>query len=192
MDLDSLIQLIVLLGAGLAWLLGGGRKQQPGDRSQPGPVRRSGTGTRPAPQRAERRAGTPTTMERTGDQVQARRRPEPATARRQATLEDLYRILTGEPVGRPVLQEAPPPPADIQPRDMEARPLEQIPEVEARSLETLEPAGGTSHERFHELYVGAIQPPRQPLRRPRLRLRPASAREGILWREVLGPPKGLR
>ncbi len=110
-----------------------------------------------------------------------------------------------------MLQE--PPPADIGPQDTEAEPLERISEVEARSLEsvepvaeaprrpidiveprsleTLEPAGAATHERFHELYIGAPQPARKVVRKLRLGLRPSSVREGILWREVLGPPKGL-
>lgn len=211
MDLDSLIQLIVLIGAGLAWLLGGGRKPRSQDRLPPD-VRPTGrAGTRRRPQHARPRA-VPTTGQRPEDRIQATERPEAAAPRREATLEDLYRILTGEPVGGPVLQELPP--ADVGPPTTGAEPLERIPEVEARSLESvepiaearphpsgtveprsleaLEPAGAATHERFHELYIAAPQPSRKPVRRLRLGLRLSSVREGILWREVLGPPKGLR
>lgn len=209
MDLDSLIQLIVLIGAGLAWLLGAGRKPQSQDRLPPDLRPGGRPGARRTPQRARARA-LPTT-EPSETRVQASGRPKPAAPRREATLEDLYRILTGQPAGGPVLQE--PPPADIGPQDTEAEPLERISEVEARSLEsvepvaeaprrpidiveprsleTLEPAGAATHERFHELYIGTPQPARKVVRKLRLGLRPSSVREGILWREVLGPPKGL-
>ncbi len=210
MDLDSLIQLIVLLGAGLAWLFGGTRRQRE-DRLPPDVRPRARTGPRGTPRRPRPKAG-PTTTGRFEARAQARRRPEPAAPRREATLEDLYRILSGQPVGGPVLQE--PTPAEVEPSASEAEALESIPGVEARSLEsvepvakaprpriepveersleTLEPAGTQSHQRFHELYLESPQPPRRRAPRLRLALGPSSAREGILWREVLGPPKGLR
>lgn len=120
---------------------------------------------------------------------EARRKQGGVRERRQEALEDLYRILTGGEPGGPVVLEEPPPP-QVEP-PIEAEPLERIPEVEARSLETLEPAGEPSHERFHELYLGQPQPARRQVRRLRLKLTPANAREAMLWREVLGPPKGL-
>jgi hypothetical protein len=190
-DLDSLMQLLVILGAGLYWLLGGARKGQSGSRPPPGPRPRARTGAGRGPRRAG--AGgirTPTGIERERWQGQVRRQPEPAAPRREGTLEDLYRILTGEPLGGPPPEEVPAA-EDVRPPEIEAAPLEQIPEVEARSLETLEAAGEASHKRFHQQYIAVPEVPRRSARRARLRLRPASALEGILWREVLGPPKGL-
>ena len=77
----------------------------------------------------------------------------------------------------------------------EIRPLEQITDVEAYSLETLEPAGEASHRAFHRKYdspPSAASPaaPATPQRR-RLTLDVRSARQAMLWTEILGPPKGM-
>lgn len=65
---------------------------------------------------------------------------------------------------------------------------------EAQSLETLEPAGGESHRRFHERYIEPSEPPPgAAARRPRWlpALTPRTARQAVVWREIFGPPKGL-
>ena len=73
---------------------------------------------------------------------------------------------------------------------------EELPEPEeARSLETLEEAGTTSHKRFHDLYMEPApimeKPKRDRFTRARLELRGRSLREAFVLKEVLGPPKGM-
>ncbi len=73
-------------------------------------------------------------------------------------------------------------------------PPESVADDEAQSVETLEPAGRASHERFHERYVDSTPSAPPAVTKPRrspLVLRPSTMRQAIIWREVLGPPKGL-
>lgn len=76
-------------------------------------------------------------------------------------------------------------------------------EDEAKSLETLEPAGGKSHERFHELYMReakmaksqrpeASEPYEDVERRmARLELSRRKLQQAFIMKEILGPPKGM-
>ena len=75
-----------------------------------------------------------------------------------------------------------------EPDPAEAVTLDQV-DVEARSLETLEPAGDVSHERFHERYVDDSQPAR--VLRRKGRISPANAREAVIWKAIFSPPKGM-
>lgn len=211
--LDSLLQLLVIVGAGLAWLLGSSRKRpQPG--SQPGPeatLPRPGARRKPVTRPAHRSPGaepvgatapTPAGVERPRGPRGAGQVPG-----RQATLEELLRVLAGEGPGRPdvaeaetaeearsqeIIEEA------IVERERRERtppertPLEQIFEAEARSLETLEGEGEASHLRFQQRYLES-QTTRQARRRRSLvlRPRPETLRQGFLWQVVLGRPKGL-
>ncbi len=73
-------------------------------------------------------------------------------------------------------------------------PPESVVDDEAQSVETLEPAGGVSHERFHERYIDSTPTAPPAVTKPRrspLVLRPNTLRQAIIWREVLGPPKGM-
>lgn len=65
------------------------------------------------------------------------------------------------------------------------------PERTAESLETLEPAGGASHERFHERYISPLVEPVRRQTRPRVLPTPTSARQAVMWMAVFGRPKGL-
>lgn len=174
MSFDDLVQLLILGGAGLAWLLSSGKAKKP--PPEPRPRRPATVVVRPAvPKR------------------------QPADTMAQ----EIYRILSGEAEQRE--REAS---LEIQETDEgsleiireEAAPsrrtLEEIHEAEAYSLETLEPAGEESHKRFHVKYATPAQPAQpatsaEPARRPRLTVNARSLREAMLWREILGPPKGL-
>ena len=113
--------------------------------------------------------------------------------------EEIYRILSGEVEQREreesleILETAE---GTLEIIRDEAAPsrasLEEIHEAEAYSLETLEPAGEESHKRFHEKYATPSLPaqPAQP-GGYRLTVSPKTLREAMLWREILGPPKGL-
>ena len=60
---------------------------------------------------------------------------------------------------------------------------------EVVSLETLEPAGGASHVRFHDKYISPLVLP-VSVSRPPMRP-PGGVRSAIVWSEILGPPKSL-
>jgi hypothetical protein len=71
------------------------------------------------------------------------------------------------------------------------QPVEAAPE----SLETLEPAGGESHERFHERYIDEPQVERpyqeHEERKQRLELSRKKLQEAFILKEIIGPPKGI-
>ncbi len=97
---------------------------------------------------------------------------------------ELMQLLQGR-----VAEPTPPPvrtPPAVQPE----------PDVEALSLEELEPDRAARHERFHELYVKPPQPTALTRRvasfhRARLELSRKGLRRAFIMKEVLGPPKGL-
>ena len=99
-------------------------------------------------------------------------------------------IILREPSPEPV----PTPPdswAEGRARGAAARKPETLEaEPEIVSLETLEPAGGTSHVAFHKKYID--QPPARRTVRRRLSLSRGDARRGIVLAEILGPPKSER
>ncbi len=80
---------------------------------------------------------------------------------------------------------------DTVPRP-EPMPVAQ-PEVddEAVSLETLEAAGTTSHERFHEKYMDQEPEPKPTSIRHRYGLTPRTAREAVIWATIFSKPKGM-
>ena len=164
MGFDDLVQLLILAGVALAWLLGGGKsKKRPA----------------PPPQRYQPRP-------RVVVRPQPQERP-PA----DSMADEIYRILSGEveqrerDEGIEVMREEAAPQRET---------VEEVHEVEAYSLETLEAAGEASHRRFREKYVApmaAVDQPPERKRRPRLSTSPRTLREAVLWREILGPPKGF-
>lgn len=136
--------------------------------------------------RRARQSPRPTERDRLGERPRPRPRPDatvPASSH-GTTAEELFRILTGE--------AAAPGPHEADWAE-EGQPLEEVHEVEARSLETLEPAGERSHQRFREKYMTEPVAPDQPgdVAAPSTR-RPSDLRRAIIWREILGPPKGLQ
>jgi len=88
----------------------------------------------------------------------------------------------------------PPPPPAMEP---------VVVEDEAQSLETLEPAGGKSHERFHERYMReeetakrrkpeTIEPYEElEEREARMKLSRRGLQQAFIMKEILGPPKGM-
>lgn len=217
--LDSLLQLVVIVGAGLAWLLSGSRKRQQ-SRPQPGSsasLPRPGARRKPVTRSGRWGPGMEPTRASTSSPqgVSGPKRPQGSGRIAGAEsetfgVEDLLRILTGEPgrgseVGeearyreseearsREVIDE------EIVEREPRKRtspqrtPLEEIFEAEARSLETLEAAGEASHQRFHQRYRQAQPSPQaRKMRALGVQLRPETLRQGFLWQVVLGRPKGL-
>ena len=119
----------------------------------------------------------------------AESRAESEPARQGGLAEELFKMLQQqvEPVEREI-PPAPPEPAFI--------------EREFETLETLEPAGTTSHDRFHELYVEELpdESPPQPHvapysdraeRKERLALTRKKLQNAVIMKEILGPPKGI-
>jgi hypothetical protein len=211
MGLEDLAQLLIALAV-LFGLFGGGRKQRPPERPQPPRRRRPPEARRPeAPRssRLEARHHAPPRVE------QARRPLEPRQPMAEGGSpdllpEELYRILSGEAdPGREEsletegesleLERARPEFTARQPGE-DIRSIEQVTDAEAYSLETLQPAGGASHSAFHSKYIEPTQPPSTSAaaatsstrRGHRLTLDAGDLRRAFLWKEILGPPKGMQ
>ena len=174
MGFEDLVQVLIALA--VLFGLFGGRKKRPSDRPQK---------TMPSvPVRAEPRAPQrPLDIEVDGA-------PE-------GFADEVYRILSGELERR---REDAAGARGTRTEDVERsipeeiRPAEKLSEVEAYSLETLEPAGEASHEAFHRTYDSpspAKAPAARAPQRRRLTLDVRSARQAMLWTEILGPPKGM-
>jgi hypothetical protein len=75
------------------------------------------------------------------------------------------------------------------PRPAPSRRREVAPAPPPRPVEL----AGARHEAFHEQYVKPLDEPARVRKRARARIRPTHTdlREAVLWREILGPPKGL-
>ncbi len=162
--MDNLFEIIIFASIFLLSLLFGRRKK----RTVPG------TGTRAQSPR----------------QAASRARPRPSPSPRRPAHDQVHpfaEALGSRAIAEQILEqfraatEPPPPP-------------ESVADDEAQSVETLEPAGGASHERFHERYIDSTPTAPPAVTKPRrspLVLRPNTMRQAIIWREVLGPPKGL-
>ena len=65
----------------------------------------------------------------------------------------------------------------------------------SETLETLEPAGGESHERFHERYMSKEPGDRSydelKTRKQRLVLSRKKLQQAFIMKEIIGPPKGI-
>ncbi len=174
--MEDLVQFALFVGFILIWLLGTGRKKAQRPTQPP----RRAPQARPRPRAAPRAApsaGAPSRQP-------VATRPPPAQRRQPETLADLLRdVLQGE---LPDVTRVPEP---------EAQSLEvtvaEVPQEEAVSLETVEPAGGASHVAFHERYMDV--PADQPVSaaRHRYRLTPRTAREAVIWTAIFSHPKGM-
>jgi hypothetical protein len=211
MGLEDLAQLLIALAV-LFGLVGGGRKKRPPERPQPPQRRRPPEARRAEAPRAIRLEARDHAAHR-GEP--ARRRPEPRQplaqrAPRDLLSDEIYRILRGEAEtrreeslevegGSLELERARPEFTPRQPTE-DIRSIEQATDAEAYSLETLEPAGEASHREFHSKYIEPTQPPSTSAaaatsttpRTHRLTLGARNLRQAILWKEILGPPKGMQ
>ena len=166
--MEDLIQVLFFLLIVIFGLIGGSKKKKQA------PAPRSRTAERASAEGARARAASGARSR----PVPARRAPET----REELEASLYDLLRGR---------GPEPPV----REPPARELPEAPaEEEARSLETLTPAGEASHRRFHERYIDV--PVAAPEARRRIRIIPSrvdapTLREAMVWHEILGRPKGL-
>lgn len=178
--MDDILNLVIF--AVIFLLAAAFKKKKPG-----------GTGTRPAQPRAVRpqpRAATGTRPSPALEQAAAGRAwGEP---QRGAGMQEIFELLRAQYVeegeetggdgegGEVTEPEAP--------SSSWSQGLSETPE----SLETPEPAGGASHERFHERYIDdTLSRPATVRARYSFHREPISMRQAIVWREILGPPKGL-
>ncbi len=172
--MEELIQIVFVALFVLFGLLGGGRKKRK-RRSGRDVEAGSATGTAIPKQRPETRPQRP---------VQRRRDEFAPTVPHKVggdVVDEIFDLLR--------IQVPETPPSPVEP--------ESLTDDEAQSLETLEPAGGASHDRFHSLYMEA--PPltvqTTPRVSPRRRLGLTGRkrlRDAIILTEVLGVPKALR
>ena len=192
--MGDFVELIIFLAVVLVAMLAGGKK-----RGQQQQQRRTPSG-RPAARPVRR--PTPTVPDR------ERREPE----ERSAPLTPVPTESAGEPtrqsVAREILellgaeleeQRAPPAPPTPPPRDAvalddyrrDAVSLERPPR-EPQALDSVELSRQREHDEFHDRYVD-VQAEPQP-RRPRSRyhrLTPRTAREAVIWKTIISPPKAL-
>ena len=165
--MEDIVQLVIFLAViffGLMMGAGKKKKQQQQQRPQRPPAR-------PVSQGATARApeGKPT---------------------RQSFAQEIMDLLQAQ-LPEPAVEEPGLPAALPERVPREAISLEVI-EEEARSLETLEAAGGRSHEVFHERYMDQPEPVPKETRPSRFRrINPRTAREAVIWRTIFSPPKGL-
>ncbi len=180
--MDDFISLIIVAAVILlSTVFGGKKKKQRGNAPRtpapeaPRPRREVAAATREAPSREQPR------------HVVRADRPKMEPRKQPGSFREFFELLQqqaeaathGEPL---VLDELPePPPAPVR----QERPP-------AQTIETLEAAGGKSHERFHEAYIGPIDVPARKLP-PRFVLPrdPVSLKRAVIWSEILGSPKGL-
>jgi len=174
--MDDLIQLLFFAALILFALVGSARKKKrPPMKAPPPRVRRPPL---------ERRESVP---ERSRVESSGAARPRQQRSIAQELLELLQERVEIEQPTPP----APPPPPPVVVQD------------EAQSLETLEPAGGKSHERFHELYMHeeetakrrkpeTIEPYEElEEREARMKLSRRGLQHAFIMKEILGPPKGM-
>jgi hypothetical protein len=219
MGFEELIQLLIALAV-MFGLFSGGRKKKPAPRERRPPAPRRPPATRrpeppppttvrveipgaPAGRQTPARPPQPTRPTVSQSPPAQPAKPAPGTL-----ADEIYRILSGEvevrreqslEVDLETLERKRARP-EFTPRTVEEpRTLEEITEAEAYSLETLEPAGGESHKAFHAKYIaraeGGAAPDASPAPTPQasrpFRLDAQSVRQAMVWREILGPPKGM-
>ena len=182
--MDDLFTMVLFGIFILFGLLSAARKKKSPPGPSPGRPRRPRTVAPPRP-RVPRSPTGP--VARTGAQRPRTAPPTPPTPARpgpestgRGLAEELFDLLRGQVEqieDKPVIVEPPEPVA------------------EARSLETLEPEGRASHQRFHDLYVDETPTPPpgrvEVRRRFRLGTSRQRLRDAIVMNEILGPPKGL-
>ncbi len=172
--MDDLFQVMIVLGIIIFGLLGG-RKKKPRQQRPAGPT------TRP---RQPAGGGPP--------------RQQPTLPPNLQEIERILRQGMGLPtqVPRPQRPEEPEePPVKMAAEPEEPGVWQAGLDRQAQTAETLEPAGGASHERFHEQYLERGKPLSAPATVTRMegpQFSNAELQRLIVWREILGPPLGLR
>ncbi len=162
--MDDLIQLLVFVAVVFFSLLAGGKKR--------GQKRRPPRPARPHPVEPRELPSAP----------RVRARSEGPAPRAQVA-EDLLEILSGRV------------PESL--RAVEARARRRVPappevDDEAQSLESLEEEGSAAHQRFHERYVDQHAVPTTTSGpRGARRITPSTAREAVIWRTIISPPKSM-
>ncbi len=180
--MDDLFTMVLFGVFILFGLLSAARKKKRPPGPSPGRPRRPRTVAPPRPRVPRSPAGpvarTGAQRPRTAPPTLARPRPETPG---RGLAEELFDLLRGQ-----VEQRVEDKPVIVEPPE---------PVAEARSLETLEPEGRASHERFHDLYVDETPTPPpgrvEVRRRFRIGISHRRLRDAIVMNAVLGPPKGL-
>ena len=167
--MEDIVQLVIFLAVIFFGLMMGAGKKKKQQQQQ-------------RPQRPQRPAG-PVSQGATA------RAPE-GKPTRQSFAQEIMDLLQAQ-LPEPAVEEPDVPSALPERAPREAISLEVI-EEEARSLETLEAAGGRSHEVFHERYMDQPESKPKETRPSRFRrINPRTAREAVIWRTIFSPPKGL-
>ena len=187
MDLGDLLLLIFIVSGLLSTLAGGKKKRKGASQAPPRPPR----------PRSQRQSSPRAPGERARPREVPRPQPslDPGAGPVPTQMEEILRQL-GLDVGREPEVEEPEPFVELE-AEAQSIPLREEPRVvslEGESLEPLDDGGEGRHTEFHEKYIRPLESVDRRSRssRARLRLNPATLREAILIREILGPPKGLQ
>ncbi len=163
--MDDIVQLIIFLAIVFFSLMVGGSKKK-----------------RQQQQRRAQRSRHPAQSVGEGTGAQAPER----MAERKPFAQEILDLLQAQLPEPPAEEHAPP-----------ERPLREAVALdafvrEAKSLETLEAAGGKSHEVFHERYMdGPVSESKKSRPSQFRRINPRTAREAVIWSTIFSPPKGL-
>ena len=186
--MDEFINLIIFgVLILLSTVFGGKKKKKAGGGPRPAP-----TVPRPQPKMASR---TTEPLEEEPWRETAANPPVADPAEKPGSFREFFELLQeqaeaasqGEPQALERILEPPPPPAPVPP----SRPV-RAERGPAKSIETLEAAGGKSHVQFHAKYIRPLDgvptnvPPHFVLPRD-----PVSLKRAVIWSEILGSPKGM-
>ncbi len=183
--MEDLVQLVFFGLLILFGVLSSRKKKKKPPAARPKPRVQQPRPARPVRERANATAASPGAQSRSVPPRQPAIEPRASAAPVRDQPRDLAQELMQLLQGR-VAEPTPPPvrtPPAVQPE----------PDVEALSLEELEPDRAARHERFHELYVKPPQPTALTRRvasfhRARLELSRKGLRRAFIMKEVLGPP----
>jgi hypothetical protein len=188
------VELIIFLAVVLVAMLAGGKKRGTQQQQRRPPVRRPTARPVQRPDRARP----------VGEWREPGERPAPLTPvptetagepTRQSVAREILELLGAQLEE----QQAPPEPPTAPPREAvalddyrrDAVSLERA-SREQRALDSVELSREREHEEFHDSYVDApreLQPRRSRSRYHRIT--PRTAREAVIWKTILSPPKAL-
>jgi hypothetical protein len=118
-------------------------------------------------------------------------RPSQPAPKKPESFREFFELLQQQ--AEAVMQEEPTAVVEEPPPIRVARPpVVRTPRPEPKTVETLVPAGGASHEKFHKEFIRPLELPKRRVP-PHfvLPLDPVSLKRAVIWSEILGSPKGM-
>ncbi len=190
--MGDFVELIIFLAVVLVAMLAGGKKRGAQQQQRRPPVRRPPA--RPV-QRPDRAAPDGTWREPAERPAPMTRVPTDSAGEptRQSIAKEILELLGAQLEE----QQTPAEPPSTPPREAvalddyrrDAVSLERAPR-EPQALDSVELSRQREHEEFHDRYVDVPADVRTR-RRSRYRLTPRTAREAVIWKTILSPPKAF-